>query len=268
MGAKMAEITAATVKALREQTGQGMMQCKKALQETGGDLAAAADLLRKKGLAIAEKKAGRETKEGLVAIVSADDGGSAAMVEVQCETDFCAKNDVFASMVQHVADMALAAGVGEVPTSGKIEDAVQQALSKIGENMKYVRGVKIAAAKVGTYVHHNGKVGVMVGVEGDISAETLNDLCMHVAFADPVGITTEDIPAEIVAKEKAFATEEAIASGKPKEIAEKIVAGKMAKFLAGKALLEQPFVRDDKKKVKQVLGGAKVTAFARYAIGG
>jgi elongation factor Ts len=263
----MAEITAATVKALREQTGQGMMECKKALQETGGDISAAADLLRKKGLAIAEKKAGRETKEGLVAIASADDGKSAAMVEVQCETDFCAKNDVFASMVQHLADMALAADAGEVPTNQGVEDAVQQALSKIGENMKYVRGVKIAAARVGTYVHHNGKVGVLVGVEGEITDETLKDLCMHIAFSDPVGITTDDVPAEMVEKERAFATEEALASGKPKEIAAKIVAGKIAKFLAGKALLEQPFVRDDKKKVKQVLGGAKVTSFACYAIG-
>jgi len=264
----MAEITASMVKALREQTGQGMMECKKALQEANGDMEAASGLLRKRGLAVAEKKASRQTKEGLIAIAASDDGGSAAMVEVQCETDFCARNDVFAGMVRKVVSLAMKAAPGKVASSSQIEDAVQQALSKIGENMKYVRGVKIAAPRLGTYVHHNGKVGVLVGVQGDISDQTLSDLCMHVAFADPVGIATSDIPDEMVAKEKAFATEEAMASGKPKDIAEKMVAGKMAKFLAGKALLEQPFVRDDKKKVKEILGGAKVVAFARYAVGG
>jgi len=263
----MTEITAATVKALREKTGQGMMECKKALQETDGDMEAAADLLRKKGLTVAEKKAGRQTSEGLVGIKASDDGNSAAMVEIQCETDFCARNEVFSEMVAKVAGMAAAAPEGQIEPTNEINQAVQDALAKIGENMKYVRGVKIAAPKIGTYLHHNKKVGVVVAVEGDISEEALSDLCMHIAFADPMGITTDDIPSDIVEKEKAFALEEASASGKPPEIAEKIVAGKMAKFLAGKALLEQPFVRDDKKKVKQVLGDAKVTAFARYAIG-
>jgi len=263
----MAEITAAAVKALREKTGLGMMECKKALQETDGDMAAAADLLRKKGLALAEKKAGRETSEGLVAIKTADDGGSAAMVEVQCETDFCARNEVFASMVSKVAEMAAAAQDGPIEATDEINQAVQDALAKIGENMKYVRGIKISAPKIGTYLHHNNKVGVVVGVEGEITDQTLSDLCMHIAFADPMAITTDEVPAEIVEKEKAFATEEALASGKPPQIVEKIVAGKMAKFLAGKALLEQPFVRDDKKKVKQILGDAKVIAFARYAVG-
>ena len=264
----MAKITAEMVKALREQTQQGMMECKKALQEAGGDMEAAKDVLRKKGLATAEKKAGRATTEGLIAIARSADGRSAAMVEAQCETDFCARNDEFKSMVTAVAQLAGAAGRdGPVEQTEQIAAAVQACLAKTGENMSYARGVKLSAPTIGTYLHHNKKVGVLVGIEGDIGDQTLADLCMHVAFADPMGVTTDDIPAELVEKEKRFALEQAIESGKPKEIAEKIVAGKLRKFLAGRALLEQAFVRDDKKKVKDVLGGAKVTAFARFAIG-
>ena len=129
------------------------------------------------------------------------------------------------------------------------------------------QGVKITAPKIGSYLHHNNKVGVLVGIDGDIEDQTLADLCMHIAFADPVGINVDDIPADVVEKEKKFALEQATESGKPKEIAEKIVTGKLRKFLAGKALLEQPFVRDDKKQVKEILGDARVTAFARFAIG-
>jgi len=263
----MGEITASMVKALREQTGQGMMECKKALEEAGGDMNAASDVLRKKGLATAEKKASRATKEGRIAVKKSPDSDSAAMVEVQCETDFCARNDVFVEMIESLAEIALGCEDGPVEASAEMAGILQDALSKIGENMKYVRGVRMTAPRMGTYLHHNHKVGVMVGVDGEVSDETLSDLCMHIAFADPMGITIDDIPPEVVEKEKAFATQEAIDSGKPPQIVEKIVSGKMAKFLAGKALLEQPFVRDDKKKVKGILAGASVLNFARYAVG-
>ena len=263
----MAKITASMVKALREQTSQGMMECKRALEEADGDIPAAADILRKKGLVTAGKKASRATTEGRIAIKSSDDGTSGAMVEVQCETDFCARNDVFAEMLESLVEMALGGEDGSVEATEEMTSALHGALAKIAENIKYVRGVRITAARIGTYMHHNNKVGVLVGVDGEMSDETFNDLCMHVAFADPMGITTDDIPPEVVEKEKAFATQEAIDSGKPPQIVEKIVAGKMAKFLAGKALLEQPFVRDDKKKVKDILGDATVVSFARYAVG-
>jgi elongation factor Ts len=263
----MAEITAALVKSLREATGQGMMECKKALGETNGDFEAAKDILRKKGLVTAEKKAGRATGEGLVAIAVSGDRASAAMVEVRCETDFCARNDVFRGMVNQVASMALAAPAGAVAETEAIGTAVKGALAKIGENMGYSRGIKIAASHIGTYVHHNGKVGVLVGVEGDVTEETLSDLCMHIAFANPVAISKDDVPAELVAKERKFAAEQAAESGKPASIVEKMVEGKVNKFLADNALIEQPFVRDDKKKVKDILGKAKVTAFARFAVG-
>ena len=263
----MPDITAEMVKKLRDQTGQGMMECKKALTEAGGDFEQAELILRKKGLAAAEKKSARAATEGLIAI-SAPNDTSAAMVEINCETDFCARNEVFQAMAASVADLAAKADDGPVQPTDEITAAVQAAFEQIKENMSYGRGIKISAPRVGTYLHHNGKVGVIVAVDGEITPETLADLCMHIAFADPMGLTKDDIPADVVEKEKAVATEQAAESGKPPQIVEKIVAGKLNKFLAANALLEQPFVRDDKKKVKDILGGATVTTFARFAVGG
>jgi elongation factor Ts len=265
----MAEITASMVKALREETGQGMMECKKALTETSGDLEAAKDLLRKKGLATAEKKAERATSEGLVVVRKNDDSTSAAMAEIQCETDFCARNDVFRQMVDQVGDLVAAGPEGDVEANDEINAKVQDAFAKIGENMGYARGVKITAPKVGAYLHHNNKVGVIVGVDkADVDDDTLTDVCMHIAFSDPMGITADDIPADVVEKEKQFAIDQAVESGKPKDIAEKMVTGKMRKFMEQNALMEQAFVKDEKQQVKDVLGGATVTAFARYSVGG
>ena len=261
----MAEITAAMVKTLREQTNQGMMECKKALQEANGDVEAAKDILRKKGLVKAEKKADRATSEGLIGIRKLD--GAAVMVEARCETDFAARNDEFQAMLAKLIDQAAQQPAGAITATDAMKGAVQAALAKISENMSFARGIKIAAPRIGTYLHHNKKVGVVVGVEGEISDETLSDLCMHIAFADPMGINSADVPAELVEKERRFAREEAIASGKPAEIAEKMVEGKIRKFLADRALVEQLFIRDDKKKVKDILGKAKVVAFARYAVG-
>jgi elongation factor Ts len=261
----MAEITAAMVKALREETGVGMMDCKKALQEAGGDVEAAKEALRKKGGQKAAEKAGRATGEGLVGIAATDN--EAALVEVRCETDFTARNDVFKKMVEDVANAALSKDPGEVEADDQINGLVQEAFNQIGENMGFARGVKISAPRVGAYLHFNGKVGVVVGIEGGVSDETLNDLCMHIAFANPAGITPEDIPSEVVEKERKFILEEVEASGKPKEIAEKIAEGKMRKFFSGVALMEQPFVKEEKKTVREILGKATVTNFARFAVG-
>ena len=263
----MAEITAALVKALRDDTGQGMMDCKKALEEAGGDIEAAKDILRMKGLASAEKKSARATAEGLIVVARSADAAAAAMVELQCETDFCARNDVFRAMAGNVAAVALAGPDGTVEAGEEITSAVQDAFVKIGENMRYARGIRISAERVGSYVHHNSKVGVLVGIAGDLDNETLANLCMHIAFADPMGIRPDDVPAETVERERRIAVQQTIESGKPPDIAEKIVAGKMRKFIAANALLEQPYVRDDKKKVKEILGPAQVTAFARFAVG-
>lgn len=170
-------------------------------------------------------------------------------------------------MVARVAELAARSAAGEVPATDEITRTVQDCFNKIGENMRYSRGVKIAAATVGRYVHHNHKVGVVVGIEGPIEPQTLADICMHIAFADPLAVSAEEVPADIVEHERKLAAEQAAESGKPAQIVEKMVEGKIRKFLAANALLEQPFVRDDKKKVKDVLDKAKVTAFARFAIG-
>lgn len=262
----MAKITAEMVKALRQQTGQGMMDCKKALEEANGQVEAAIEILRKKGMAAAQRKAERETKQGLVAVH--EDAGSAAMVEVVCETDFCARNDEFKTMVSKVAAVAAKATKdGEVPADDEINNLVQECFNKIGENMRYSRGVKISAPVIGHYIHHTGKVGVLVGLEGEISPELISDLCMHIAFADPMAVRPEDIPQDVIEYERNIAREQAEQSDKPPAVIDKIVEGKIRKFVASKALLEQPFVKDEKKKVKEVLGQAKVIAFARFQIG-
>jgi len=260
----MAEITAAMVKALRDETGLGMMECKKALAENDGDIETAKDALRTKGLATAEKRASRDTREGVVLVIA--DEGQATMVEVLCETDFCARNEEFRAMANDVSELAAQAVEGDIQPTDEINQRVQKTLAIIGENMSFSRGVKICADNIGTYVHHNGKVGVIVGVQGDIDEETLSGLCMHIAFADPLGITGDDVPEDLVAKEKQIAMQQAIESGKNEEIAEKMVVGKLRKFIASKALLKQAYVRDDKKSVQEFIGDATIKAFARFAI--
>ncbi len=263
----MAEITAAMVKALREETGQGMMECKKALQETNGDIEAAKDLLRARGQVKAEKKAARTTSEGLVGVAVAEDGKSVTMVEVVCETDFCARSDVFRTMIDDVTKLAGQAPAGEVPATPAINQSVQDALNKIGENMRYVRGIKLAGDQVGAYRHFNGKVGVVIAVAGSVDPEILSQVCMHIAFHNPMGITSEDIGDDVVKRERAVAKQQAIEQGKPEQIAEKMVEGKIRKFFQDNCLIEQPFVKDETKTVGEVLGSAKVKAFARYEVG-
>jgi len=262
----MAEITASMVKALREETGQGMMECKKALTECNGDVEAAKDLLRQKGLVKAEKKAERETSEGLVRIRVNGDNTVATIVELKCETDFCSRNDEFQAMADKVADLATDAPAGDIPASDEMTTLVQDCFAKIGENMSYGRGVKLEGAKVGHYLHHDNKTGVIVAVDQVADEDLLRKVCQHIAFADPMGITEADLPADLLEKESEFAKQEAIDSGKNEEIAEKMVVGKMKKFVAQHALMDQAFIHDDKKSVREILGGATVTGFARFKL--
>ncbi|NLF30431.1 MAG: translation elongation factor Ts [Planctomycetes bacterium] len=264
----MAEITAAMVKALRESTGQGMMECKKALQETNGDAQAAVDLLRSRGKVKAEKKAARATSEGLVEMVVAKDGSSVTMVEVVCETDFCARNEEFRTMVADVAATAAGMPAGDIAATDAINTRVQQAFEKIGENMRYTRGAKLAGATVGSYKHHNNKVGVIVALDGKLDPTTVSELCMHIAFHNPMGVSADDIPAEVIEHEKVVAKAQAMEEGKPEAIAEKMVVGKVRKFCEQNCLLEQPFIKDETRTVKEVLGGVKVVGFVRYEVGG
>jgi len=261
----MPAITAAMVKELREATSLGMMDCKKALDECDGDMQAAQDYLREKFKTKMETRSARATSEGLVRIKMS--ATTATMVEIQCETDFCSLNDDFRAMADKELEMADALAVGEITPTEEMTTLVQDCFAKIGENMSFAKGVKIEGAQVGSYLHHNEKVGVTVALDGEVSEEVMSGLCQHIAFSNPLAITSDDVPAELVAKEREYAMKEAVDSGKPEEIAMKMVEGKMRKFLSQNALMEQPFVKDDKQSIKQMLGGKVVVAFARYSVG-
>jgi len=269
----MPEINAKDVMKLRNKTGLAMMACKKALQEASGDIEAAEDLLRKQLKGKMETKVDRAAGEGRIGIAVADAHAGAAIVELKAETDFTAKNDKFVDATNRIAAMALAAGAGQVGATDDMTAIIDDLRISTGENISFGRGLKADGgngARFGSYVHHDGKTGVLIECTGDIADETLRQLCMHVTAAvpRPLGVTADDIPADLVEKERKFRVEQAVESGKPQEIAEKIVQGGMRKFFEEVALLEQPFVMDQSKKIKDVVGGATITAFHRWEVGG
>jgi elongation factor Ts len=269
----MAEITAAAVKDLRERSGAGMMDCKKALSETNGDVEAAVDWLRAKGLAAAAKKSSRTAAEGLVA--TKVDGTQGVAVEVNSETDFVAKNEQFQDFVRTAADVALAGAISEAemlkaaphPAGGTINDALVTNVATIGENQQLRRVAHLAVEKglIVDYMHNAaapglGKIGVLVALESDAPAETLQalgkQLAMHVAAAFPIALRPQDIPEEILERERKIAEEKAAESGKPAEIVAKMVEGGVAKFAKENALITQPFVIDGKTPVGEVVAKA------------
>jgi elongation factor Ts len=280
----MPAITAALVKQLRDQTGAGMMDCKAALTESEGDLEAATDWLRKKGLAAAAKKAGRLTSEGLIGVqVEARRG---AVVEINSETDFVARNETFQNLVRTVAGLALAAG-GDlktllqqtVPDTGRsVADEIAQAIAVIGENINLRRSALVEVDQ-GVVAPGLGKIGVLVGLRSTGDAEQLanlgKQLAMHIAAARPQAVSTDRLDPALAARERAIYAEQARASGKPDNIVDKIVDGRMRKYHEEVVLLEQPFVIDPDLKVKdaidrlaETLGGSiVVTGFVRFALG-
>ncbi|MGD9690957.1 MAG: translation elongation factor Ts [Phycisphaerales bacterium] len=270
------EISAAVVMKLRNQTGLSMMECKKALVEANGDFAAAEDIIRKK---MKGKIEARATTAGAgriaVAMHGPDAGGSvphASIVEVRAETDFTAMNEHFVAMCARIADFAAEQPVGAVPASGEISNEIERIRASTGEKCEYTRGLKMNGgpkAVFGAYVHHDGKTGALIHAEGDIKPELLKQIGMHIVAAVPFpkGVSASDIPKEIVDRERKFRIDQAMESGKPKEIAEKMVEGGMRKFFEEIALLEQPYVIDPSKKVKELLGGATIVSFARWAVG-
>jgi elongation factor Ts len=281
----MAEITAALVKELRETSGAGMMDCKKALTESGGDLEAAVDWLRKKGLAAAAKKAGRVAAEGLVGVAAA--GTKGAVVEVNSETDFVARNDGFQDFVRKVAEVALEVGgdiealkAAKFPGSGNaVADALTGMIAKIGENMNLRRaaGVSVGDGVVCSYIHNQtapglGKIGVLVGLEsaGDKGKlEALGkQLAMHVAAAHPQAVDRSGVDASALERERDVLSEQARASGKPEEIIAKMVEGRLRKFYEEVCLLEQIFVIDGETKVSKILEAAAKDVGAPVAIAG
>lgn len=264
----MAEISAKDVMNLRNRTGLPMMACKDALKETGGDVAAAEEYLRKKLKGKMETRTDRAAGEGRIAVAIGDNGAS--IVELRAESDFTAKNDAFVEAANKIAQAALAQPTGDVSVNDDMSKVVDDLRITTGENISVGRAKKLDGASFGSYVHHDGKTGVLLVAEGDISDEALRQICMHVtaAMPRPLGVSPDDIPADVVEKEKKFRVEQAIESGKPKEIAEKMVEGGMRKFFGEVALLEQDFVMDPAKKIKDVAGpNAKLIAFERWQVG-
>lgn len=286
----MAEITASLVKELRDKTGAGMMDCKAALNETNGDLEAAVDWLRKKGLAKAAKKAGRVAAEGLVGI--ARSGTKAAVVEVNAETDFVARNDHFQGLVKMIADVALSAGTDvekiKAAKAGSmtIEEAIASAIATIGENMSLRRAAEISVSKgaIGTYVHNSisdglGKIGVVVGLESPGQVDELTALgrlvAMHIAAANPLAVDAAGLDPAVVAREKDVLADKYKQQGKPANVVDKIVESGLKTYYKEVCLLEQAFIHDTGKSVAQALkeaegkvgGPIKVTGFVRYALG-
>jgi elongation factor Ts len=270
-------ITAALVKELRERTGAGMMECKKALVEADGDIDVAIEAMRKSGAAKADKKAGRVAAEGKIEIAVSDDGATLAMVEVNSETDFAAKDENFLSFASAVAAAALAGEAADAEAlsamklaSGETVDEARKALiSKIGENMTVRRCniIKRQGDHLGVY-SHGARIGVVVDLKGG-SEELAKDIAMHVAASKPVCVAQADVPAELVEKEKEIFSAQAAESGKPAEIIEKMVTGRIAKFLNEQALYGQPFVKDPDQNVEKLVkaADASVVSFSRLEVG-
>jgi elongation factor Ts len=268
-------VTASMVKELRERTGAGMMECKKALVETNGDLEAAADHLRMTGLAQADKKASRIAAEGTIVLASNEDKTETAMVEINCETDFVAKDVNFQAFAKAVAENALSLGSDDVESlmaselnGTSLELARQALVSKIGENVQVRRIARISGnGNIGAYVH-GGRIGALVNMEGG-SEELAHDIAMHVAALNPEFIDVDDVPADVLEKEKQFLISQAADSGKPADIIEKMVSGRMRKHLSSITLLGQDFVKDGDVTVAKLLqqNDASIKEITRLAVG-
>lgn len=288
----MAEISAAMVMKLRKMTGQGMMDCKSALQQADGDVEQAMDILRKKGLATLAKRAERETSQGSVVCKSSDDGRTAAMATLCCETDFVAKSDDFVATAQTLADFALACPADQgaeniletVVDGRKFSDILTETVSKIGEKIQvgdYAKYELDGPGLIRTYIHFNEKVGAMVEIQtsdetiaqADALKQTACDIAMHVTAIKPLALDEDQIDSETIEREKAIFAEQV--KDKPPNIIDKIIQGKMKKFFAENCLLAQAFVKDDSKSVAQVLaeaakqagGEAKIKRFVRFEVG-
>ena len=264
----MSQVTASLVKELRDRTGLGMMECKRALAQSEGDIDKAIEDLRKSSGMKAAKKAGRTAADGVVAFRA--EGGYGLVLEVNSETDFVARDDGFQGFVNTVLDAAYNAKQTDVPAlmAGDLETERQELVQKIGENISPRRADSIEAPVVGGYVHSNSRIAVLVGLSGG-SEELAKDVAMHVAAVNPAVVNSDDMPADIVAAEKEIFAAQARESGKPEEIIEKMIAGRVAKFLKESSLVDQPFVKDPDTTVGKLVKaeGAEVLSFVRFEVG-
>lgn len=273
----MATVTAALVKELRERTGAGMMECKKALVESEGDIEVAIEGMRKSGQAKADKKASRVAAEGIVQIKQSDDGNAVLIMEINCETDFVARDENFLNFANQVSQATLAANVSDVeqlgelvlPESGAtVEETRQQLVAKIGENIQVRRFIRFPISGVlGQYIH-GGRIGVVVDLK-DGDEELAKDIAMHIAASNPLVVSRDDVSEDIINSERDIFTAQAKDSGKPEDIIEKMIGGRINKFLDEVSLLGQPFVKDPNTKVGNLLKSknAEVVGFVRYMVG-
>lgn len=266
----MAQINAKDVMKLRDATGLAMMDCKRALTEADGDFEKAENILRLHLKGKMEKRTERAAGDGVIAI--AQDGNSIVFAEIRAETDFTAKNERFANAAQKVAQLALHAGDGPVEPTDEMKALIDDVRISTGENCSIARIVKFTTpGKFGYYLHHDGKTAALVEVEGDAPEQVLRDVCMHITAgvpAVPLGVTPDTIPAQAIQKERDFRVQQAMESGKPKEIAEKIVEGGMRKYYEEVALALQPFVKDPSRTIADVLGkNVTLKSFQRWMVG-
>jgi len=274
------QISASDVNKLRQQTGAGMMDCKKALVEANGDFEAAVDYLRKKGAKVAASRQDRDSNEGVIIAKASADGKSGIVVEVNCETDFVAKNADFVAFAESVAEVALAnkpASLEDLKAleinGAKIADLLIDQTGKIGEKIEVSKYETVSAEKVVAYIHANYRLGVLVGLSADAEGveEAGKDVAMQIAAMNPIAIDKDGVDAHTIEREMAIAKEQIIAEGKPAEMAEKIAAGKLNKFYKETTLLNQEFVKDNSKSIAQFLDsvakGLTVTAFKRVQLG-
>ena len=265
-------MSAALVKELRERTGLGLLECKKALAEANGDVEAAIEALRKSSGMKAAKKAGRTAADGVVAIKTAEDGAFATMIEVNSETDFVARDENFLGFVGAVIEKAFSQRITEIEAlaADDIEEARQALVQKIGENISVRRVVahSVEGGVIGGYVHGNNRIAVLVSLKGG-SEELARDVAMHVAAVNPQVVSPADMPEEVVAKEREIYVAQAADSGKPAEIVDKMVDGRVRKFLAENSLTEQAFVKDPDQTVGKLVStaGAEVLSFTRFEVG-
>jgi len=271
-------ITTADIKKLREMTNAGILDCKKALQETDGDMDKAVEYLREKGIASADKKAGRTAAEGLVAFKTVDD--TAAILEVNCETDFVARNENFKVVVDALADHVLAENPADVEEAlsqtlkaedKTVEKYLKESIAKIGENISFRRFQifeKNAEEIFGTYLHMGGNIGVLVQLQGG-NEDLARDIAMHIAAVKPNYLSKEDVPSEDLDKEREILTKQALAEGKPEHIVEKMVEGRLGKFYTLNCLLEQEFVKDSDTTIQQLVdqNDASIVNYVRYEVG-
>lgn len=265
-------MSASQVKELRERTGLGLLECKKALAAAGGDIEVAIEELRKSSGMKAAKKAGRTAADGVVAIKISDDGSFGVVVEVNSETDFVARDDNFLAFVQQVTNKAFEQRSDDVATiaADEVEEARQALVQKIGENIgvRRVANVSANSGVVGGYVHGNNRIAVLVELDGG-DQELARDVAMHVAAVNPAVVAPENMPEELIAKEREIFTAQAQESGKPAEIIEKMIDGRIRKYLSENSLTEQPFVKDPDTTVGKLVkaAGAKIVSFSRFEVG-